>query len=169
MNELKQTYSQIGQDLYVLSHITEPGFYLEIGAFDPINISNTYLLEKKGWKGFSFDISAIPTWEAERSNPLVQCDALTFNFEEFLDKNDCPKVMEYLSWDIDYEHVGQLKSLFSFPWHKYSFKVITIEHDAYRVNPEIRTAMRSLLTAQGYHLDRPDQTFCAQEDWWLLK
>ena len=47
-------YSQIGQDLEVLKFYNnkKDGFFIEIGASDGIELSNTYLLEKKyNWKG----------------------------------------------------------------------------------------------------------------------
>ena len=49
-----KNYSQIKQDLKVLSFYNnkENGYFVEIGANDGINLSNTYLLEKDfGWKG----------------------------------------------------------------------------------------------------------------------
>lgn len=48
------SYSQIGQDLEVLNfyNYKRDGFFVEIGASDGINLSNTYLLEKRyNWKG----------------------------------------------------------------------------------------------------------------------
>ena len=48
------SYSQLGQDLKVLEFYKykNNGFYVEIGASDGINLSNTYLLEKNyNWKG----------------------------------------------------------------------------------------------------------------------
>jgi FkbM family methyltransferase len=50
----KISHSQIFQDLFVyfFSNKKKNGFFLEIGAADGINISNTYLLEKKfNWNG----------------------------------------------------------------------------------------------------------------------
>ena len=51
---MKKSYSQINQDLQVLDFYEEKrgGFFIEIGASDGIEISNTYLLETQyEWKG----------------------------------------------------------------------------------------------------------------------
>ena len=48
------SYSQLGQDLEVLKCFNNKldGFFVEIGASDGINLSNTFLLETKyNWKG----------------------------------------------------------------------------------------------------------------------
>ena len=48
------SYSQLGQDLKVIEFYNnkEGGFFIEIGASDGLQLSNTYLLEKKyKWKG----------------------------------------------------------------------------------------------------------------------
>ncbi len=45
-----KTYDKYGD----LSKIA-PGFYVEIGAFDPINISNTYVFYKNGWSGITVE------------------------------------------------------------------------------------------------------------------
>ena len=50
-----ETYSQACQDIFVLklTKNKKNGFFVEIGGSQPIELSNTYLLEKKYfWKGF---------------------------------------------------------------------------------------------------------------------
>ena len=44
------SYSQAGQDLWVLDKIKK-GYFLEIGAYDGIKFSNSLLLEENGWEG----------------------------------------------------------------------------------------------------------------------
>jgi FkbM family methyltransferase len=48
----KERKSQLGQDVLAASIFGDNGFFVEFGAADAENISNTYLLEKDhGWKG----------------------------------------------------------------------------------------------------------------------
>jgi len=54
IKNFKFSHSQIFQDIFVhfFSNFKHGGFFIEIGAADGINISNTYLLEKKfNWNG----------------------------------------------------------------------------------------------------------------------
>ena len=48
-----ETYSQLGQDIFVLFCLgKEPGFFVEFGACDGVILSNTFLLETyHGWQG----------------------------------------------------------------------------------------------------------------------
>jgi hypothetical protein len=51
---LLKSKSQISQDLFVISHLNfkRGGFFVEFGATNGIDLSNSYLLEKEyGWKG----------------------------------------------------------------------------------------------------------------------
>jgi len=50
---MEHSYSQIGQDkkVYDFYKGKTDGYYVEIGAYDGIALSNTYAFEKLGWKG----------------------------------------------------------------------------------------------------------------------
>ena len=55
----KKTYSQFGEDLYIESFFKSQkiGKYVDLGAFHPMRLSNTYLLYKKGWSGTNVDLN----------------------------------------------------------------------------------------------------------------
>lgn len=53
----KRSYSQIGEDLildYLLKY-KKNGFYVDVGAYHPIHISNTYKFYKRGWTGIQIE------------------------------------------------------------------------------------------------------------------
>ena len=54
------SFSQSGEDLILLKYLKnrkiEKGKYLDIGAFHPRWVSNTYLLHKKGFTGYCVDL-----------------------------------------------------------------------------------------------------------------
>ena len=57
---VKDSKSQIGQDLWVANHLNlkREGFFVEVGAFDGMNLSNTWLLENSlDWKGIVIEPS----------------------------------------------------------------------------------------------------------------
>ena len=58
-------YAQLKQDIDVLK-VYKKGYYVEIGASDGIELSNTYLLEINNWKGIC--VEPIPT----RYDKLIQ-------------------------------------------------------------------------------------------------
>lgn len=65
-------YSASGQDIFVYHMVfgaKNTGFFLDIGANDPVKINNTYLLEENGWKGFAFEpITALSDkWKTSRT------------------------------------------------------------------------------------------------------
>ena len=67
-------FSQLGQELYVLNMVfpgKKDGVFVDVGANDPIEISNTYLLEKLGWRGIAFEpqLKLCEAWKTERTTP----------------------------------------------------------------------------------------------------
>ena len=55
-----KSFSQEGEDKFLLEYFKDRinGFYIDVGAFHPYRINNTYLLYKKGFRGINIDISA---------------------------------------------------------------------------------------------------------------
>src|SRR5262249_16802554 len=50
---MPESVSQFGEDLVVLDYFGQKrdGFFIEVGANDPVKFSQTWLLEQHGWKG----------------------------------------------------------------------------------------------------------------------
>ena len=55
----KKSYSMEGEDLVLLKNINNKSnnFYVDVGCYHPLHLSNTYLLYKKGWRGINIDVS----------------------------------------------------------------------------------------------------------------
>jgi hypothetical protein len=166
-------HSQAKQDefvctiLYNLLGKQDSGYYLEIGAGEPIDMNNTYALEKDcGWQGLSIDISdhLMPRWHAERSNPFLLKDATQLDYCSVLE--GFPQVIDYLSLDIDGDYDTVLRKVMQ---SNHIFKVITIEHDAYRYGDSYRNKERKILAALGYYLLCADVSHNGYpfEDWWI--
>ena len=69
-----QFYGQELQDMYAYLWFKgkRDGFFIDIGAYDGITISNTYSLEKIGWKGIC--IEPVPDiYEKLRNNRKCEC------------------------------------------------------------------------------------------------
>jgi hypothetical protein len=53
------SFSQFGEDLVIEEFVNQlgikRGFYVDVGAFDPVMLSNTLLLFKRGWSGINID------------------------------------------------------------------------------------------------------------------
>lgn len=157
--------SQVGQDLFAISMFGKDfkGTFLDVGCYLPDKINNTLLLEEMGWNGFSLDIEDYSKEWKSRKTKFIQANALTYQYAEV------PKLIDYLTLDLEGTGVRYkaLKRLIDFG---FEFKVITIEHDAYRgLDKEERQPQRDLLLEKGYQLVFPDvhHNGCAFEDWWI--
>ena len=56
----KKSYSMNGEDLFINNYFKDKiGFYVDVGAYHPLELSNTYLLYKRGWSGINIDINSL--------------------------------------------------------------------------------------------------------------
>jgi hypothetical protein len=166
-----KTYSQAGQDIFVLSFFGDDyaGYFLDIGCALPKDINNTMLLEEHGWHGVSLDINNLTNEWKVRNTPFVCINALECDYEKLLETHNIPKVIDYLSLDIEGNGLRflALKKIFE---ANVEFKIITIEHDAYRGYGDTeRTTQRQFLTERGYFLLCSNVTITPNpfEDWWI--
>jgi hypothetical protein len=172
---IKQNYSQTFQDIFVLTMLNgkRNGTFLEIGAGDPTESSNTYLLEKVfGWHGISIETNEKfeILHKQNRTNTFVLGDALKVDYEKLL--SDYPKQIDYLQIDID-PAIQFLNCLLKLPMESYRFSVITFEHEIYRL-PEgsyVRGASRTIFKRYGYELIAGNISNESHndvyEDWWI--
>lgn len=182
--------AQLKQDVFVLHELgyKEHGFFVEFGATNGVDLSNTFLLEKKyNWTG----ILAEPAkcWHDDlRKNRQCTIDTdcvwaesgttLTFNetpaselstidrfsrsdghansrnngkkynvnsvsLLDLLDKHQAPRVIDYLSIDTE---GSEYEILSNFDFSKYSFRVISCEHNF----SKSRRKIFELLSRNGY-------------------
>ena len=175
---MEQTYSQIGQDIFVKRVLQEKtnGVFLDIGGAWPVYLNNTYLLEKEyNWTGASIDLESVydPLWkESDRTSKFFVQDALTADYEkiitDLLNETGNDRV-DYLSVDLE-PPIITLQALRKVPFDKFRFSVITFEHDMYRTdnghsNGQLYTLeeSRKMLSDNGYGLVFANM----QEDWWV--
>lgn len=178
VESIDKNYSQSYQDMFVLSMLNgkRNGTFLEIGAFDPTHISNTYLLEDKfGWKGISIDIepSCKSSFESKRKSRFVLADALKIDYNDLL--SGMPDRIDYLQLDIE-PTINTFNCLKLLPLDKYRFSVITYETDYYdtqtpqNIKDMVRSESRRILTSYGYKLvvgDVESDRGCPYEDWYV--
>jgi hypothetical protein len=167
-------YSQAKQDKFVLSFFKEgySGTFVDVGCWMPDEINNTLLLEEHGWYGVSFDITDMSNEWKLRGTPFVCANALTCDFKKLFEENLIPKVVDYLSLDVegDGDRYNALVNVFK---SGYEFKIITIEHDAWRgYNETERKPQREFLNELGYFLLCSNVAgkrvpFNPMEDWWI--
>ena len=201
-------YSQLGQDRWVLRDVfkfKKKGYFVDLGAADGIDLSNTYILEKIGWKGICIEadsknfaalirnrkgineqacvldsvkevvfVAADDPAFGETSHLFggvkeyltahkpkgTEVKMTTVTLEMVLRKYGAPKVIDYLSIDVEGAEYTVLKN---FPFHKYRFKVMTVEHNAHLDGPGARDALRVLLGSNHYRLVKALEW----EDWFM--
>ena len=167
MNEF---HSQANQDEFVFNILNKKtdGMFVDIGSGDSVIDSNSYFLESVGWRGICVDIRKLDY--SKRKCKFYNADALSLNYNTMFVDNEFPSIIDYLSLDID---DNTAKCLELIPLDKYQFKVITIEHDSYRLGHVLREQERFVLYKFGYCLICQDVTFNGLkpgeyfEDWWV--
>lgn len=169
--------SQVYQDIFVYKLIGKNGFFLDIGAGwdDSLINSNTYILEKfYGWDGICIDANEHYLLNRKIKSVRSKCLCCRIpetTIETILDNHNAPIVIDYLSIDIDPMSIIALQN---FPFDKYSFKILTFEHDLYAQGPEQKKQSYDILTSYGYirlceNVRVPDAMGQDNyfEDWWI--
>lgn len=155
-------YSQAGQDVWVLEQISN-GFFVDVGAHDGVESSNTLALEKVGWKGmciepnpFSYQsltqVRRCMALNAGASDSFKMVDGVRFDRLDELLKG-CPETIDYLSIDTDGDEMAVLRGM---DFKRFHVKLITIEHNQYLEGPARQEEIYSYLKQQGFDRVRKD-------------
>jgi FkbM family methyltransferase len=71
----------------------------------------------------------------------------TTTLSNILDKFEAPNIIDYLSLDVEGQEYNILRT---FPFDRYKFRCLTVEHNEPHTGPEQRMKIRSLLENNGY-------------------
>lgn len=171
---MEQTFSDAGQDRFALETNDSKRFgtFVDIGCSFATQKSNSYLLERfYNWTGVLIDKDPSYAYGITqlRTSPFVIADATTLDYIQLFKKYNLPKIIDYLSLDIDPPD-ATLKVLKALPLDEYTFTVITFEHDSYWFGDSVRNEAREILQEAGYLLEKADVTFDGEqafEDWYV--
>jgi hypothetical protein len=148
-------YSQAYQDKFVDNLLSHPktGYFVDVGAgTDPSNDgSNTLMFEQRGWDGIAIDMDAHRM--VNRNCKTVACKIGNVNdggllLGDILKSNNVPTIVDYLSIDLE---GSDLDALRSFIESGYRFKVLTIEHNLYSMNPGVGELKRDIFLFLTQH------------------
>ena len=167
---------QSAQDLFVLHALDYKtnGYFLEIGSNHPIQINNSYILEKEYfWNGLMVEYQSNfeELYKIHRTCKYIIQDATTIDYT--IPLNDFPKNMDYLQIDLEVSNESTLKTLQLLDqtiFKEYTFSVVTFEHDIY-VGDYFNTRLesREIFKRNGYTLiygDVKNQNY-PYEDWYI--
>ncbi|HEX6126701.1 MAG TPA: hypothetical protein VFZ23_15120, partial [Pyrinomonadaceae bacterium] len=136
---VERTFSQAGQDLFVLSVLDgkRDGVFLDLGCNQPILLNNTYLLESGfGWNGVSIDIDeSYFDLFVFRNCKTLAADATSLDWDSVIGMLGTTSI-DYLSLDLEPPE-NTLECLKTIPFDTVKFSVITFEHDAYRAGDSV--------------------------------
>lgn len=176
--------SQLGQDKLIDMYLNQKtnGYFLDIGASYAVQFSNSCFFERnRNWKGIAVELDAKyqDDWLKERPNSLFVCtDATICDYQKILDENKAPKIIDYLSVDVD-PAIATLESLYRVFQTSYHFNTITFETDygsdveCNFTKPSTRDPSREFLRNKDYILiteiyDRV-KTWFHVDDFWVHK
>lgn len=170
------------QDLVCGMLLGRSGYYVDIGAGNGEGepcASNTAWLEEIGWTGLLLEYMSNYCQEALRFRPkslVVQADAFTVDYKKMFQELNVPKVIDYLTIDIDPTPQIQAPCVYAlslFPFDEYDFKFLTIEHDLYNPHGQYQKAV-----TEAFMKDKPYKLFAENvalafagkkylEDWYI--
>jgi len=178
MQQKFKSYSQISQDIFIVNFFKkQKGYFVDLGCGDGFSEpcgNNTALLEDFEWTGLGIDFnqSYVDSFNSKRKSKAVCKDLTKIKLKDILQENNCPKIIDYLSFDVD---DATDKTLDNFPINDFKFKLITFEHNLYLGQnsqyANLKEKAKNLFN-QEYDILIEDvklSGFGAVEDWYIHK
>jgi SAM-dependent methyltransferase len=165
------SYSADLQDEFVARILGDEGRFLDVGCGHGFDGNNTLTLEKIGWNGEMIDFNNDDCeWNKIHRSATVFCEDVTIcDWNVIVGKKPDEVIRyDYISFDVDDATIPAVEH---FPWSTIRFRLMTIEHDAYRVGGDTRQIIRDIMEKHGYMLLAAD--ICADfnyepyEDWFV--
>jgi len=195
-----KSYSQANQEDWVIEFFNKKqnGYFLDIGALDGIQSSNTYVLEKEyKWDGLcvepyfvhlpvlrtirknivekgiynktgSFKFSQATSGIDEGGGVVIP----TLTFKDLFKQYKVPNIIDYTSLDIE---GAEYKALTEFPFNTHISILWTIEHNLYINNDStLKDQVKAIMLDNDYVIAKenvscPDSRNLPFEDWYVHK
>ena len=112
-----ETYSQFGQDKFLDTHVFKnfrDGTYVDVGAYDGIKFSNTYLFAKQyGWHGINIEPNSIIFADLQKNRPdsinmQIAIDVEDNKHKDFMLNTGYSKMLSGLKEYYDSKHIARL-------------------------------------------------------------
>jgi FkbM family methyltransferase len=194
-------YSQAGQDEWVVNFFDKKknGFFLDVGAYDGIDLSNTYFLEKElDWSGICIEANS-QKFELLKNNRKCLClnSLISDKIEKlhFLPDNLSGRISKFSNSTVEIESEtidrilnnyncpkiidyisldiegSEYKFLSKFPFSEYEFILMTVEHNLYLGNHENKEKIKKILYDNGYVISKENvkDNGFEFEDWYINK
>jgi FkbM family methyltransferase len=180
---MNTSYSQIGQDLWVVQFLNnkQKGYFLDIGAYDGIHYSNSYLLEHMFfWDGLLVEANPnnyrlLRTNRPNAKNLMYAitdyCGYANIDNIQMSSKinDDIHQTIKVPSMtftelfkiydvpkEIDYMSLDiegyESKALSKFPFNAHKCNLVTVEHNLYINGPNNKNQIKEILTNNDYVL-----------------
>ena len=167
-------YSQANQDKWVCDFLNNKrnGYFIDVGAYDGILMSNTFFLEKElGWNGICIEAESslfdrlvqnrssinikiavsnfdgFCAWGGDRvlalGEPIIECKTL----ESILVSAKANKKIDYLSLDIE---GGEFDALASLNFSYWDIGMMTVEHNLFCSDSVSKDRVYELLSKNNF-------------------
>jgi FkbM family methyltransferase len=174
-----QYYSQSKQDEWVIKTLNQKknGFFIDVGAYDGVESSNTLTLEKFfDWRGICIEGNpfSFSKLKYSRLSKNIYVAVSNYNGDGFfgedrisnhgyavqirslksiLSEIEVPNIIDYISLDIEGH---ELQALEGFDFEKYHVNLLTVEHNSYLEGEERKNKICEFLTSKGFEREVED-------------